>query len=491
MTFRPRLALAIATVFTVAALVGAAAPAMAAVTCPNANPVVNENNCMGAGSQGWRLGNFSEDIAGYTTQTSFAKGASVPLKIARNAPILPQTRVDITVYRTGYYGGDGARLIPAPAPRTSRSTTTSPATRRTPRRASSAARTGPSPTRSPAPRCPPPASTWPSCARPTRAWRTTSCSWSATTTASPSRDVLLRPADRDLPAYNNWGGKSLYCDKNGGADTVSGTDRAVKVSFDRPLRPERQDRDRYFGPGLLHGPVARAAGLRRLLHRGRRSHQNPGELLEHKVVVIPGHSEYWSLRAVPQPQGRARRRRQHRLLQRQHRATGRSATRTAARTLVCYKTVQGAGSGGSGAITRQRLGPGRPVRAPPTTRSASTGSRAPPTTSPRTPPRPSATTARPPATRTRPTGGRVGPDMPENSALRRHVLRRQRQHRLPADRPRRQRQRRVRRRPHLAQHRAPDERRDRDRHGHRRLGVGRRPDPGPVPRAAARRASSG
>ena len=33
---------------------------------------------MGAGSQGWRLNNFSEDIAGYTTQSSFAKGASVP-----------------------------------------------------------------------------------------------------------------------------------------------------------------------------------------------------------------------------------------------------------------------------------------------------------------------------------------------------------------------------------------------------------------------------
>ena len=112
MTSRLRLALAIATLTTAVASLGAATPAMAAVSCPNTNPVVNENNCMGAGSQGWRLGNFSEDIAGYPTQTSFAKGASVPLKIARNAPILPQTRVDISVYRTGYYGGEGGRLIP-------------------------------------------------------------------------------------------------------------------------------------------------------------------------------------------------------------------------------------------------------------------------------------------------------------------------------------------------------------------------------------------
>ena len=83
------------------------------MTCPNANPVVNENNCMGAGSQGWRLDNESDDIGGYSTKTSFNLGEAVPLKIARNAPIMPATRVDISVYRTGYYGGLGGRLIPA------------------------------------------------------------------------------------------------------------------------------------------------------------------------------------------------------------------------------------------------------------------------------------------------------------------------------------------------------------------------------------------
>src|SRR5207248_6013417 len=36
-------------------------------------------------------------------------------------------------------------------------------------------------------------------------------------------------------AYNNYGGKSLYTFNSTGAATVSGTARAVKVSFDRPF----------------------------------------------------------------------------------------------------------------------------------------------------------------------------------------------------------------------------------------------------------------
>ena len=50
-------------------------------------------------------------------------------------------------------------------------------------------------------------------------------------------------------AYNNWGGKSLYFDKNGGPNTVSGTGRAVKVSFNRP-QDNAEDLNRFFGPDL-------------------------------------------------------------------------------------------------------------------------------------------------------------------------------------------------------------------------------------------------
>ena len=215
---------------------------------------------MGAGSQGWRLGNFSEDIAGYTTQTSFAKGASVPLKIARNAPILPQTRVDITVYRTGYYGGEGG----APDPGRRRHERPGqqqlhlqhaerhdgraqlrelgrhlhdPRLRaaRLGRLRGEAAHDGHErgeprgvrgPRRQPRPRV----------AR--RCWSCPPRPISPTTRGAASRCTATRTA---------------------AAATVSGTDRAVKVSFDRPLRPERHGPRPLLRARLLHGPVARAS----------------------------------------------------------------------------------------------------------------------------------------------------------------------------------------------------------------------------------------
>ena len=81
--------------------------------------------------------------------------------------------------------------------------------------------------------------------------------------------MLLVLPTATYQAYNTWGGKSLYRDKNGGADTVSGTERAVKVSFDRPLDQNDMDRDRYFGPDFDMVQWLERAGLRRLLHRRR------------------------------------------------------------------------------------------------------------------------------------------------------------------------------------------------------------------------------
>ncbi|MCW3013397.1 MAG: dmfA2 1, partial [Solirubrobacterales bacterium] len=97
-------------VLVAAVLGGGTGAAHAAVTCPHANPVVNENNCAGAGTTAYRLTNYSENLAGYSTKTSFNRGEAVPLKIARSTT---GTRVNVAVYRMGYYGGTGGRLIPA------------------------------------------------------------------------------------------------------------------------------------------------------------------------------------------------------------------------------------------------------------------------------------------------------------------------------------------------------------------------------------------
>ena len=45
--------------------------------------------------------------------SSYKLGETVPLKIGTDEPSFPATNVNIAVYRIGYYGGDGARLIPA------------------------------------------------------------------------------------------------------------------------------------------------------------------------------------------------------------------------------------------------------------------------------------------------------------------------------------------------------------------------------------------
>ena len=80
--------------------------------CPSDNPVIQENNCSGAGSAGWILSNFNDNVAGFATQTSVNLGTSVSLKIGRVNTAAPSS-VNIDVYRMGYYGNEGGRLITA------------------------------------------------------------------------------------------------------------------------------------------------------------------------------------------------------------------------------------------------------------------------------------------------------------------------------------------------------------------------------------------
>jgi PKD repeat protein len=386
---------------------------MAAVTCPNANPVVNENNCMGAGSQGWRLSTFSENIGGFTTQTSFAKGANVPLKIARNGPILPQTHVDITVYRTGYYGGEGARLIPGAG-------ATNVTVNNNFTCNSANATTGEL-----------------SCAN----WNVTYtipgsalpasgvyvAKLHATDTGIENRVVFVVRDDNRVPearallvlptatylAYNTWGGKSLYFDRGGsGANTVAGTPRAVKVSFDRPLDGNESDRDRYFGPDFQTVRWLEREGYDLSYTDDVQAHLNPNELLEHKVLVIPGHSEYWSREQFLNVKA-ARGAGVNIASFSANTAYWKVRYENGARTMVCYKTVQGAGSDGSGRVTPNDPGPDGVVG----TADDALGLDGLAGTADDRPAN-STTTFRdngaPPGDINAPVGGRVGPDMPEN-----------------------------------------------------------------------------
>ncbi len=105
--------------------------------------------------------------------------------------------------------------------------------------------------------------------------------------ATRQSEILVQVPVNTWQAYNPWGGKSLY--------PFNSTDLApaVRVSFDRPLAFTAQ------------GPFDWEYNLVRFLeHEGYDvSYQTdletdlrPESLLEHRLVIVAGHDEYWSKR---------------------------------------------------------------------------------------------------------------------------------------------------------------------------------------------------
>jgi Concanavalin A-like lectin/glucanases superfamily/PKD domain len=351
-----RFSLALAVAATTVGVLLATGSSSAAVTCPSSVPVLSENNCKGEGSSSWMSGNYDDGIAGYATQTSFNRGQNVPLKIARNTT--PGTKVNIAVFRLGYYEGAGGRLVHTANSITVNNNFTCKTAQ------------------------PDPVTGEYSCANwsvtytvPTSALSATGVYVAKLTTVggtalentvpfvvrddNPTVDskILFVLPTANYAAYNTWGGKSLYYDRLGGGTVqASGTGRAVKVSFDRPMFDGNEDRDRVFGPELETLYWLEKQGYDVSYSDDVAVHQNPASLKDHDIIVVPGHSEYWS----------------------EEQFKGFEAARDAGvnlasfsantsywkvryengnRTLVCYKTVQGDGSGGSGAISDNDWGP--------------------------------------------------------------------------------------------------------------------------------------
>ncbi len=350
-----RLSLAVlVAAMTVAIFLGGGSSA--AVTCPTSVPVHSENNCKGEGSSDWRIGNYDDNVAGFATQTSFNRGQSVPLKIARNTT--PGTKVNVQVFRMGYYEGAGGRLV-----HTANNVTVN--NNFTCQTAQPNATTG-----------------FYSCANWSVTYTVPSSALTATgvyvaklTTvggtalentipfvvrddnATVDSKILFVLPTANYAAYNTWGGKSFYFDRLGGGTVqASGTGRAVKVSFDRPMFEGNDDRDRVFGPELETLYWLEKQGYDVSYSDDVAVHQNPASLKEHDIIVVPGHSEYWSEE-------------QFKAFENARDAGVNLASFSANtsywkvryengnRTLVCYKTVQGDGSGGSGAISDNDWGP--------------------------------------------------------------------------------------------------------------------------------------
>ena len=268
----------------------AAVPAWAAP-----NPIVAEN--AHAGTRAWQWQN-DPDAAAAATDTggqikAYASATSVNVggELTLHVSVSPAQGYRVKVYRLGWYGGLGGRLM-----------TTLDGLSGTPQ-----------------PPCVPEAGSgliecdW--AAGPTLHVPTTWTSgvylavlvndaryatYSTFVVRDDERrsDLLFQQSVTTYQAYNNYPadgvtGKSLYDSNSLGATTVAGTRRAVAVSFDRPYSG-------LAGAGQLFDWEIR--GLRWLERSGYDvsystdvdTHEHPERLLEHRAFLSVGHDEYWS-----------------------------------------------------------------------------------------------------------------------------------------------------------------------------------------------------
>lgn len=253
----------------------------ATATPANPNPIYLEN--LNPGTTDWKLVNRgSGEIAGYASATNVNKGESLDIKVS-----LGQAgQFTIDVYRLGYYGGKGGRLM-----------------------ASSGLLNG---------------TTQPACTLDPNT-RLVECNWSTSYVLqvgnnwtsgiyvakltdlasskvahvwfvvrddSSNADILFQSAVSCVLAYSTVGGYSLYS-----FNSVSGQ-RALKVSYDRPFsQATYQESYEADTPLRWEYNMVRwleSQGYDVTYTDNMQVHANGQKLLNHKVFLSVGHDEYWS-----------------------------------------------------------------------------------------------------------------------------------------------------------------------------------------------------
>ncbi len=259
------------------------APAVAADLCgPGSNPIVCENSKPGTPPSIWDINNNGDpSIQGFATDMSVEVGGTIDFKIDTTA-----SSYRIEIYRMGWYGGNGARLVAtidpsATLPRNQPACITQSETNLID------------------------CGNW----QVSASWNVPADAVSGVYIAAPTRsddngsshiifvvrdststsDLLFQTSDPTWQAYNDYGGTSTYFGPNG---------RATKVSYNRPISTRGgtpDGRDSFFG--------SEYAMLRWLERNGYdvsyisgvdTDRMNPNLLLNHNVFMSVGHDEYWS-----------------------------------------------------------------------------------------------------------------------------------------------------------------------------------------------------
>lgn len=247
-----------------------------------ANPVSLEN--ARAGTHAWAAAPTSA-AALYASEISARPGDYVHLHVSAPAG----SRYRIEVYRLGWYGGAGGRLVEClPGCRTDEPGTPQE----------------PAPAPSSDPSAPPVRARWPITDTFVvgRRWpsgyylvRADVTAGAATGPSPPTYVVVEAPPGRQsrilvqVPvntwqAYNDWGGVSLY-------DTPQHA-RAYRVSFDRPYGADDGQL-----PPVWELPLVRfleRSGYDVSYQTDVDTDAHPASLLRHRLIVVAGHDEYWT-----------------------------------------------------------------------------------------------------------------------------------------------------------------------------------------------------
>jgi hypothetical protein len=261
-----------------------AASALGPCDAPS-SPIVAENCLPGTPASQWDVGpNSDATIQGFATQFSVNVGEVVHLKIKTDAP-----SYHIDIYRIGYYGGDGARLITTILP------------------SAALPQVQPACLVDAAPAATVDCGNWAESA----SWAVPSTAVSGVYIAKLVRDdtqgashipfvvrndashsdLLFQTSDETWQAYNGYGGVSLY---SGGPGVNPA--RAYKVSYNRPFVTRKFGAQTYFFSDEY--PMIRfleANGYDVSYVSGGDVARAPVSMLEqHKTFLSVGHDEYWS-----------------------------------------------------------------------------------------------------------------------------------------------------------------------------------------------------
>ena len=269
----------------VAILLGFTVPAYG-----QSNPIVVENNR--TGTTAWQLVNSANDtdqqIKGYASATSVNLGESVKFFVSVNPP----QDFTISIYRMGWYNGRGGRLvtsIDSLSGQTQAALTINQSTGLI-TAPWSASHTLDIPT------------TWTSGVYLAKLTNTAGFdNYIIFTVRDDGRiaDFLYQQPVTTYQAYNNFPndgmtGKSLYQfpGSSFGANTIAGTPRAVKISFNRPYA-NRGSGD-FFGWEYNFIRWAERSGYDISYSTNMDTHSNGQRLLNYKSFLSVGHDEYWS-----------------------------------------------------------------------------------------------------------------------------------------------------------------------------------------------------